>query len=164
MLKGGRRSFDCRLKPVKPIEPLPLRYDWPINDRQHRFVLGRVLDRSALVFGEAASEPGSGLATVGQWECDLSRNSLTWSDQVYDIFGLPRGERVSRDEAVSFYCEHSRAVMEGLRAYAIRQRQAFVVDAEIRPGHGKRRWMRLLALPECENGVVVRLRGLKQIL
>jgi PAS domain-containing protein len=127
-------------------------------------VLGRVLEPSTLALGETVGEPGSGSGAIGCWECDLALNRLTWSDQVYDIFGLPRGDRVSRDEAVSLYCEHSRAVMEGLRAYAIRQKQGFVVDAEIRPGHGKRRWMRLIAVPECDNGVVVRLRGLKQIL
>jgi PAS domain-containing protein len=109
-------------------------------------------------------EPGAGPGSIGRWECDLSRNRLTWSDEVYEIFGVPPGDRVSRDEAVTFYCEHSRAVMEGLRSYAIRHNRGFMVDAEIRPGHGQRRWMRLIATPESENGVVVRLRGLKQIL
>lgn len=126
-------------------------------------MLGRILDRAAPVLGEPASQRDLEFA-IGRWECDLSRNKLTWSDEVYDIFGLPRGDRVSRDEAVAHYCEHSRAVMERLRAYAIRHKQGFILDAEIRPGHGKRRWMRLIAMPDCENGVVVRLRGLKQIL
>ena len=149
---------------MKPIEPLSLRRYWPVYDRQHRFVLGRILDSADPALGKPDSEQDPGQDAIGRWECDLARNRLTWSDQVYDIFGLPRGDRVSRDEAVSLYCEHSRAVMEGLRAYAIRQKQGFVLDAEIRPGHGKRRWMRLIAVPECENGAVVRLRGLKQIL
>jgi PAS domain-containing protein len=127
-------------------------------------VLGRILDCAAPDLGEPPSERVIGPGAIGRWECDVSRNRLTWSDEVYDIFGLPRGVRVSRDEAVSLYCEHSRAVMEGLRADAIRHKRGFIVDAEIRPGHAKRRWMRLIALPDCENGVVVRLRGLKQIL
>ena len=120
-----------------------------------------MLDSSGAVL---PSECSSTLGTIGHWECDLSRNKLSWSDEVYDIFGLPRGDYVTRDEAVSFYCEHSRAVMERLRADAIRRSRPFILDAEIRPGHGKRRWMRLIGAPECENGVVVRLRGLKQIL
>jgi PAS domain-containing protein len=149
---------------LKPVDPFSLRHDWPIHDRQHRFVLGRILDGAAPVLREPASGRDLSPTAVGQWECDLSRDRLTWSDEVYDIFGLPRGDRVSRDEAVSFYCEHSRAVMEGLRAHAIRRKQGFILDAEIRPGHGKRRWMRLIAVPDCENGIVMRLRGLKQIL
>jgi len=149
---------------LKPVEPLPARHSWPIYERQHRFALGRILDCTASLRDELASERDLDLGVVGRWECDLARNRLTWSDEVYDIFGLPRREHISRDEAVSLYCEHSRAVMEGLRAHAIRQKQGFIVDAEIRPGHGKRRWMRLIAVPDCENGVVVRLRGLKKII
>lgn len=148
---------------MKPVEPLSLRRGWPIHDRQHRFVLGRILDRADLNLGEPASRCDLGFG-VAWWECDLSRNKLTWSDEVYDIFGLPRGNPVSRDEAVTHYCEHSRAIMEGLRTYAIRHNQGFIVDAEMRPGHGQRRWMRLIAMPDCENGVVVGLRGLKQII
>ena len=149
---------------MKLVEPLSLRHAWPIHEAPHRFVLGRILDGTAPELGEPACGRDLGPTAIGRWECDLSRNKLTWSDVVYDIFGLPRGDQVSRDEAVSLYCEHSRAVMEGLRAHAIRRKQGFILDAEIRPGHGKRRWMRLIAMPDCEHGVVVRLRGLKQIL
>jgi PAS domain-containing protein len=145
---------------MRPVEPSPLLHCWPNYDRQHRFVLGRILDPSVTLL----EAPGPGPGAIGRWECDLATNRLTWSDEVYDIFGLPRGGRVSRDEAVSFYCEHSRAVMEGLRAHAIRQQQGFILDAEIRPGHGERRWMRLIGLPIFENGIVTRLRVLKQIL
>ncbi len=54
--------------------------------------------------------------------------------------------------------------MERLRAYAIKHRRGFTLDAEIRPDRGDRRWMRLLAAPVCEGGRVVRLHGLKQII
>ena len=88
---------------------------------------------------------------------------LTWSGGVYDIFGLPRGARVKRDEIVALYCEDWRAAMERLRAHAIKHRRGFTLDAEIRPVSGERRWMRLIAAPTCEGGVVRRLHGLKLI-
>ena len=88
---------------MKPVEPLSLRHGWPFHDRQHRFVLGRILDGAAPVLGEPGSRRGLGPTAVGQWECDLSRNKLSWSDEVYDIFGLRRGDLVSRDEPSSRY-------------------------------------------------------------
>ena len=97
-------------------------------------------------------------------ECDLGDDSLIWSGGVYDIFGLPRGAAVSRDEAVALYAEDSRARMERLRSYAIRHRRGFTIDAEIRPASGQVRWMRLIAAPVCEGERVVRLHGLKLIL
>ncbi|HWW56800.1 MAG TPA: hypothetical protein VN047_07910 [Sphingopyxis sp.] len=50
---------------------------------------------------------------------------------------------------------------EKLRAYAIRHRRGFTLDAEIRPVHAAPRWMRLIAAPVCIEDRAVRLQGLK---
>ncbi len=141
--------------PSQPIEPV-------LFDRDRRFVPGTILDCPASAISTLVNEQSLGERGIGHWECELAHNALTWTNEVYDIFGLPRGARVSRDEAVALYCEHSRAVMEKLRAHAITHNQCFVMDAEIRPGNGESRWMRLIAAPICEDGNVVRLHGLKR--
>ena len=99
---------------------------------------------------------------IGRWECDLKDTRLTWSDEVYDLFGLPRGVDLARAETVKHYCEGSRVAMERLRAYAIKHRRGFTLDAEIRRTDGTRRWMRLIAAPVCVDNKVVRLVGLKR--
>ena len=148
---------------MTPIEPLPLTHSWPLFERGQRFDLG-------CVYGSDGTTPiaskldeqdllGRGL---GLWECDLSDNSLTWSAGVYDLFGWPRDACVSRAETVARYCERSRAMMERLRAYAIKHRRGFTLDAEILPVQGGHRWMRLVAAPICDGGRVVRLHGLKR--
>jgi PAS domain-containing protein len=80
---------------------------------------------------------------------------------VFDIFGLPRCLKINRNEAVTLYREESRAKMERLRAYAIKQRRGFTIDVELRPATGGNRWMRLIAAPVCDGTKVVRLHGLK---
>jgi PAS domain-containing protein len=144
---------------VLPTEPLPLHHSWPLSGDGCRFDLGQLFD------GEGMSDIGPGRATrlqgVGQWYCDLADNGLTWSAEVYDLFGFPRGATVSRAEAAARYSEASRAAMERLRAYAIRHRRGFTLDAEIVTAPGDRRWMRLVAAPICDGGRVVALRGLK---
>jgi hypothetical protein len=52
--------------------------------------------------------------------------------------------------------------MEGLRAYAIKHRRGFTLDAEIMPVNGRPKWMRLIAAPVCVGRQVVRLHGIKQ--
>ena len=104
-----------------------------------------------------------GMQHAGCWECDLTDNSLVWSGGVYDIFGLARGASVSRDGAVAYYCEESRAKMERLRAYAIKHCRGFTVDVEIDAAVGDRRWMRLIAEPVCVGSRAVRLQGLKLV-
>jgi PAS domain-containing protein len=142
-------------------EPLVLHHSWPLFEQPRHFELGAILNCTITDIIEPARVGLVGAHHAGLWECDLSDNSLIWSGGVYDIFGLPRGARVSRDEAVALYAEESRAAMERLRAYAIQHRRGFTLDVELRPASGEIRWMRLIAAPECEAERVVRLRGLK---
>jgi PAS domain-containing protein len=141
--------------------PLELSNSWPLFEQPRHFDLGSVLNSAATDVispgrvGEVRREH------AGVWECDLSDNSLIWSGGVYDIFGLPRGVEVSREEAVAFYCEESRAAMERLRAHAIAHRRGFTIDVEIRPAVGGNRWMRLIGAPVCDGDRPVRLHGLK---
>ena len=152
---------------MKPTEPLALHHSWPLFERRRHFDLGYVYScpPSDSTLFAASDDYKQELARrgVGLWACDLSDNSLTWSGEVYDIFGLPRGANVRREEAVALYAEDSRAVMERLRAYAIKHRRGFTLDAEIRPSLTGSRWMRLTAAPVFEGSRIVRLHGLKQI-
>lgn len=143
---------------MRQLYPLPIHHSWPLYERERHFALGQLLDYSL----DAEIATGSrGAHRIGEWSCDLSDNRLSWSSEVYHIFGIPDAAQVSRDEAAALYCEGSRAAMEKLRAYAIRHRRGFTLDAEIRPMQGARRWMRLIAAPVCAGGAVVRLQGLK---
>lgn len=141
----------------------PLTHSWPLFEQQQRFDLGCLL-----------AEPGDALAAperdprlleaqgIGLWECNLEDNALSWTAGVFDLFGLPRGVAIERDEIAALYAESSRAAMERLRAHAIKHRRGFTLDAEIIPVNGPPRWMRLIAAPVCVGRQVVRLHGIKQ--
>ena len=102
---------------------------------------------------------------VGRWRCDLTRNDeLTWTSRVYEIFGLPSAARVTREEVVARYREHSLGVLERLRTYAINRKCGFILDAEIHPQDDCSHWIRILAAPVVENGRVVALHGFKRVL
>lgn len=101
----------------------------------------------------------------GYWTCDLTDDDrLTWSEKVYDLFGLPVGTSLDREWAVARYAAHSRSALHRVRDFALRHACGFILDAEIVPEGGTRRWIRVLALPEFENGRIVRLHGLKRAL
>jgi PAS domain-containing protein len=148
---------------LKRTEPLALHHSWPIFEQARHFNLGCVLSSAVTDIIEPAQEGTLSLHHAGLWECDLSDNSLIWSGGVYDIFGLPRNVKISRDEIVALYCEESRAAMERLRAHAIKHRRGFTLDVEINSVTDGRRWMRLIGVPVCEEGRAVRLHGLKLI-
>jgi PAS domain-containing protein len=164
MLVNGRTPIGRIVKHSRITDralPLELSHSWPLFEQARHFDLGSILNSAAI---DAISPPtigALGLQHAGVWECDLSDDRLIWSGGVYDIFGLPRGSRVSRQEAVACYCEESRAAMERLRAHAIRHRRGFTIDVEIRPAVGEKRWMRLIAAPVFDGDQAVRLHGLK---
>ncbi|HJR83683.1 MAG TPA: hypothetical protein VJ775_07130 [Sphingomicrobium sp.] len=150
---------------MSAIEPLVLHHSWPIYEKARHFELGSLLSCAVIDVVGPAKVGELGIYHAGCWECDLTGgDALTWSGGVYDIFGLPRGVRVSRDEAAALYREESRAAMERLRNYAIHYKRGFTLDAEIRPVTGDSRWMRLVAVPVIEGGRAVRLHGLKIII
>lgn len=150
---------------MKPTYPLPVHHSWPLYERDRFFELGQLrgfdtLDAFADGAGMMAANPLE-RTRLGHWECNLSDNSLTWSGEVYDIFGIPRGAAVTRSEAVALYAEGSRAAMETLRAHAIGHRRGFILDVEIKPAAAPIRWMRLIAAPVIVGDAIVKLQGLK---
>lgn len=145
-------------------KPLPLSHSWPLYEQRRHFDLGSILNSAATDVVEPSEVGGLGSHHVGCWECDLADDSLIWSGGVYDIFGLPRGVRVTRDESVALYSEESRIMMSRMRSYAIKHRRGFTLDAEIFPVVGGSRWMRLIAAPICNGSRAVRLHGLKLII
>jgi PAS domain-containing protein len=141
----------------------PLTHSWPLFEQQQRFDLGRLLDEPTQARLVPECHPEFLTAHgIGLWDCDLSDNALSWTDGVFDLFGLPRGAVLARDEIAGLYVEPSRAAMERLRAHAIKHRRGFTLDAEIMPVTGPSKWMRLIAAPVCIGRQVVRLHGIKQ--
>jgi hypothetical protein len=127
-----------------------------------RFTLGQVY-RAADVFWEADGFEMP--ADAGTWRCDIEHNDrLTWSDAVYEMFGLRAGDIVPREAAVARYLEHSRNVLSRLRGFAIEHGCGFILDAAIDPHGTGASWIRILAVPVVEDGRVVGLHGLKRAL
>ena len=95
------------------------------------------------------------------WQCDLRDDSLTWSDGVYDLFGLPRGSALERDSIVAMYLPESRDELARLRSAAIAACGSFTFEARIRRADGEVRWMRITADVVTEGGVARYLYGTK---
>jgi hypothetical protein len=144
---------------------MPLQCEsWPLIEQSRHFDLGLVLNSAVTDIIGPAQVGALGIHHSACWECNLADNSLIWSGGVYDIFGLPRGTPVTREEAMSFFSEESRATLERLRSEAIRTKCGFTIDVQIRPAVGGSRRVRIIAAPVCEDGKAIRLHGLKLII
>ncbi len=104
----------------------------------------------------------SELAKIGVWEFDLVSGKLFWTDTVYDLFGFPRGSVISREDSLALYHPESRVEMERLRNRAIDTGIGFTLDIQLELPGGTKRWIRLTAEIEQEDGKSVRIFGTKQ--
>lgn len=130
-----------------------------LSEPAGRFALGHVFS------GGRGFVPTGANDGIGQWRCDIADdNRLTWSKEVYDLFGIPAGTQVDRDEAVAHYSEQSKSVLERLRAFAISRKCGFILDALISADGSSNQWIRLIAFPILNAGRVVGLQGLKRAL
>ncbi|HNY63997.1 MAG TPA: ABC transporter substrate binding protein [Deltaproteobacteria bacterium] len=55
----------------------------------------RRIAQEALASSEADLKRAQEVALIGSWQLDIAGDVLTWSEGVYDIFGLPRGAPLS---------------------------------------------------------------------
>lgn len=115
-----------------------------------------------LAHSQKIFDRSSAAARIGVWECNLSDESLQWTDVVYDIFDLPRGSALDRQKILKCYPESSASELHARRSKAIAEHSSFSLDAEIVTAKGSRRWIRITATVESENGVAVRIFGMKQ--
>lgn len=125
----------------------------------------RVVERTAeLRQSEERLRRSQRIAHLGSWELDLEKNELTWSDEVYRIFGLqPRQfgatyeaflKRVHPDDRAAVDAAYSGSVREGKDAYEIEHRV-------VRKGTDEIRWV----LEKCqhvrdETGRIIRSLGM----
>jgi PAS domain-containing protein len=148
--KGDRRIKALRAL-ERMIERLSERRDTHAQDRI------RMLEHRQRILEEAAAAAG-----VGIWECELPLEHITWTRGVYDIFQLPPGMRITRDEALGFYTDQSRGILEEKRSRAIGEGTGFTLDTEIMTALGSSRWMRITATVEYKDDAPVRIFGIKR--
>jgi PAS domain S-box-containing protein len=121
-------------------------------------------EKQELRESEERLERSQEMAHLGSWELDVNRNSLSWSDEVYRIFGLKPQEfaatyeafleTIHPDDRVAVDTAYTNSLKEGRDTYEIEHRI-------IRKNTGEVRYI----LEKCnhvrdENGKVVRSLGM----
>jgi PAS domain S-box-containing protein len=101
----------------------------------------------ALLKSEQMLARSQEIAHLGSWELDLVKNELTWSDEVYRIFGLKPQEfgatyeafleRVHPDDCAAVDEAYSGSIKEGRESYEIEHRVVRKDAGEVRWVHEK---------------------------
>jgi len=137
----------------EPVRAVGIHLD--IDDRKRR---ERELERTR-EFIERTQES----ASIGWWEVDLADESLTWSDEVYRIHGVPVAESVGLEDAIEFYHPDDREAIETAFDRLIEDGESYDLELRIVTATGQTRWVRAIGDPKFdEAGDVVGALGLFQ--
>jgi PAS domain S-box-containing protein len=115
--------------------------------RATRYAVERSRSELALRESEERLKRSQEIAHLGSWELDLVQNRLTWSDEVYRIFGLKPQEfgatyeaflaRVHPDDRAAVDAAYSGSLRENRDSYEIEHRLVRRSTGEIRIVHEK---------------------------
>jgi PAS domain S-box-containing protein len=106
-----------------------------IGEAIHRFNTEEALRKS-----EARLNKAQGIAHIGNWEWNIDANELSWSDEMYRIFGVSRGQFGATYEAVlDFIHPDDRQAVQEAVTNAFFERKPYAVVHRIIPyGSGEK--------------------------
>ncbi|MDD5729972.1 MAG: PAS domain-containing protein, partial [Candidatus Omnitrophica bacterium] len=101
------------------------------------------------------------IAHLGNWDWDIPNNELTWSDEVYRIFGVSRENfGATYDSFLGFVHPDDREMVKAAVGQALREWKKYSIDHRIIVADGTERIVHEEAdLILDENGKVVRMIG-----
>lgn len=96
------------------------------------------------------------ISKMGGWEYDMATGKITWTDEVYRIYGVDKSYDPSD---IGHYDPDSAPVLEEAFRRAVENGESYDLELEFIRGDGKHLWVRAIGKPVIENGKQVRVVG-----
>jgi PAS domain S-box-containing protein len=96
----------------------------------------------------------------GGWQYDVAADRVTWTDQVFEIYGVDRDfdpNDVGRD--IEFYAPGSAPLVADAFQRAVTSAEPYDLEVELDRADGALIWVRTVGRPVVEDGAVVRVIG-----
>lgn len=124
------------------------------------FLQGLMLDITEEKKLEEQLEHAYQNAKIGNWELDFRKNNLYWSRFVKQLHEVPLSYKPSFEKAIKFYKkgEHRNKIiqhLDGLKETG----ENFNEEFQIITNKGNRKWVRVVAQAQMQNGECVKLYG-----
>jgi PAS domain S-box-containing protein len=101
-----------------------------------------------------------GITKLGGWEYDVASGHITWTDEVYRIYGVGHDydpNNVSTN--IGFYAPKDAPVIEQAFYRAVQEGEPYDLELELIRADGSPIWVRTMGKPVLEDGHIVRVTG-----
>jgi PAS domain S-box-containing protein len=100
------------------------------------------------------------ISKTGGWEYDLATGNLTWTDEVYRIYGFERtADPPEVANAIAAYDPDSAAMIEAAFARLVTDGEPYDLELGLVRADGERIWVRTIGRAVIEDGRIVRVGG-----
>ncbi len=102
------------------------------------------------------------IAKVGGWEMNVADGEITWTDETYAIFGIPRQPgrpAPTHDEGLQLFVEEDRHFLLSALERCVSHQTPYSLDLRIRRQDGEIRWVNTSGYPNSVDGQVVTVFG-----
>ena len=101
------------------------------------------------------------ISKTGGWEYDLATGKLTWTDEVYRIYGSERRYGpVELERAISVFDAESAPIIDAALERLVADGEPSDLEVGLIRADGERIWVRVVGEAVIEGGRVVRVRGI----
>ncbi|MEC9491919.1 transporter substrate-binding domain-containing protein [Flexistipes sp.] len=101
------------------------------------------------------------ISKVGGWEYDVQTGTINWTEGMYNIYGLRRGEYDPSDYKKNtdfYYPEYKKQIIQAF-TNTLETGKPYELQAKLVSADNEKKWVRLRGLPEIDNGRLVRVYG-----
>ncbi|MBK8418753.1 MAG: PAS domain S-box protein [Anaerolineales bacterium] len=96
----------------------------------------------ALRASELGLKRAQAVSQLGNWELDLSADTLTWSDEIYNLFEIDRGQiEPSYEGFLNVIHPHDRALVNDKYQNSLKTREPYHVDHRLLMPDGRVKWV-----------------------
>jgi len=153
---GSERWILSRGMPMYDEEGVPRRYIGTSMDISERKQLEERLRESKVRFSYALDAAHSGI-----WEWNVENDRLSWSEQVWGLYGLePHSRELNHELCVMTVHPEDREMVSGMIRSAVRSETSASVEYRVSYPDGSIHWLRSMGMPlKNRHGQVVRYIG-----
>ena len=100
------------------------------------------------------------VSKTGGWEYDVATGELTWTDQVYRIYGVERTSGPTEvTEAIAAYDPESAPIIDAAFKRLVAEGVPYDLELGLIRADGQRVWVRTIGRPVIDDGRVLRVAG-----
>lgn len=128
----------------------------------HPMAIARISDITERIKLKELLAKTQEIATIGGWEYDLQTQKITWTDEMYHIYGLEKGAEITADTIFTHCASEHIELIKNNFSRIIKEGGIADFEMEIINANYQQSWMRVIATAHRENNRTIKLSGTLQ--